>query len=949
MNEASATVLSEPRIGATAPPLAVSRPPLRAIRVLLPVWGYKFVRQFLEFCLPTLLAPGNVPALVEALPCEFVLMTSDADAPTIRGHPAWRSLSRICDTKLMPIDDLITDGNHSATITLAYARAVRETGDDMLDTCFLFLVSDYVVAAGSLGNVVARIRDGASAVLAGNFQIVAEDAIPLLRHRVNPSSPYIHLPPRELVGWSLAHLHPATVANIVNFGLNHNAHTNRLFWCVDERTLIGRFYLMHMIAIRPEVTDFIIGASCDYSFVPEMCPSGSVSVLTDSDEYLVVEMQPRDHENRHLRWGPIDPKDLADSLSEWTTTQHRKNVDNVLLYHAAEVPPNLDEVMAQSDAFLSRVNGQLAPTPQPHRHHHYWIGSIAAHRAATRQALSRQDWKFLLGQTPDRRGGLVGMVWRLRFALFGRPPQVTRLHPRWPDYRLPLAALQRFTPSNGQILVVAEQPIGFAHWLASVAKDVFSIETGRLLEMSRRQYLPMVGGFDTCMLILTEKDLNRGDELVERIGPLLKPGGHSMILVTNDRGLDDAAGFGLSFAYHAPRFLHLGTSVAETHYVPSDRRRWQIQRTIGRLGRAAFRRPILFPLAAAAGGVLAIGSFLSNQSSMRTEPTPPRRGLCSSVFMILRTSAASMERPLPRFRHERDLRPMRQIPPEAEYERYLTLRDELGLEPLGLRMNQVWHDDPRQLGSLLARYKFIAKLLSERHDVGEYGCTDAFGTRIVLQEVKKATVYDPNPIFIEDVQRRYREEWPLDSDVHEILTGPLPRTHDSIYSLDVLQTISPEDEAAYVRNLRDSLSRDYDILIVGTPSYEGMRSKWQDVFPRGSEGEDHVGMGASGRPAGEVAAPRSAGFFARSSETKLGGRYIVNEITGARIYAEEPQPEPRPKLRRSIYPRTGGELKALLERYFHTVFLFSMIDEVVQGGITPAAQYVFAVCCGKKV
>ncbi|MBV9219520.1 MAG: hypothetical protein JOY94_08895, partial [Methylobacteriaceae bacterium] len=111
----------------------------------------------------------------------------------------------------------------------------------------------------------------------------------------------------------------------------------------------------------------------------------------------------------------------------------------------------------------------------------------------------------------------------------------------------------------------------------------------------------------------------------------------------------------------------------------------------------------------------------------------------------------------------------------------------------------------------------------------------------------------------------------------------------------------------------------------------------------------HVGMGASGRPAGEVAAPRSAGFLARSSETKLGGRYIVNEITGARIYAEEPQPEPRPKLRRSIYPRTGGELKALLERYFHTVFLFSMIDEVVQGGITPAAQYVFAVCCGKKV
>jgi hypothetical protein len=25
----------------------------------MPVWGYRFVSQFLEFCLPTLLAPGS--------------------------------------------------------------------------------------------------------------------------------------------------------------------------------------------------------------------------------------------------------------------------------------------------------------------------------------------------------------------------------------------------------------------------------------------------------------------------------------------------------------------------------------------------------------------------------------------------------------------------------------------------------------------------------------------------------------------------------------------------------------------------------------------------------------------------------------------------------------------------------------------------------------------------
>ena len=38
------------------------RSPPKAAKLLLCVWGYSYVRQFLECGLPTLLAPGNVPA-----------------------------------------------------------------------------------------------------------------------------------------------------------------------------------------------------------------------------------------------------------------------------------------------------------------------------------------------------------------------------------------------------------------------------------------------------------------------------------------------------------------------------------------------------------------------------------------------------------------------------------------------------------------------------------------------------------------------------------------------------------------------------------------------------------------------------------------------------------------------------------------------------------------------
>src|SRR5262249_26860229 len=197
-----------------------------------------------------------VPALAEALPCQFEFLTTADDEPHIRQHPWFEKLSKVCQTRVRTIDHLITARNYSTTITLAYAESVRAAGSAMLDTAFIFLVSDYLMADGSLRSVLARLRSGSNAVLAGNFQVVAEQSIQSLRALIAPGEPDLALSSREWMRWALARLHPSTSANIVNNPLGHNSHTNRLFWRIDANTLLGRFYLMHMIAIRPEVKDF---------------------------------------------------------------------------------------------------------------------------------------------------------------------------------------------------------------------------------------------------------------------------------------------------------------------------------------------------------------------------------------------------------------------------------------------------------------------------------------------------------------------------------------------------------------------------------------------------------------------------------------------------------------------------------------------------------------------
>src|SRR5262245_39672944 len=247
---------SVPDFATTSQPSRRRESPPRAVRCVLPVWGYRFVRQFLEVGLPTLLAPGNVPALAAALPTRFMILTRLEDEDFIRHHPSFRNLCEVCETEIRLIDHLITGSNYSTTITLGYTEAIRTAGNDMLDTCFFFLVSDYIMADGSLASALERMMDGRSGVLVGNFQVVLEDALPWLQEQLNRSPNVLAIPPRELLHWAFNHLHPATLANTVNVPLSHNTHTNRLFWRVDGNTLLARFYLMHMLCIRPETTEF---------------------------------------------------------------------------------------------------------------------------------------------------------------------------------------------------------------------------------------------------------------------------------------------------------------------------------------------------------------------------------------------------------------------------------------------------------------------------------------------------------------------------------------------------------------------------------------------------------------------------------------------------------------------------------------------------------------------
>ena len=207
---------------------------------------------------------------------------------------------------------------------------------------------------------------------------------------------------------------------------------------------------MHMIAIRPETLDYIIAAPSDYSFIPELCPSGNVIHLTNSDDYFVVECQPQDCVPQAAAAGHVEPRAVAKALAPWATTSHRDNARHALIFHAGELSPRVNDAIAASGLFVSEVMANCTASSMPYRHHPSWRRALDYHLATAR---AEQDLTCLAAITgdPSLANGL-GMLSRLRSSLWGRAPRFRPWHPRWPDVRVLRRSL---IAANGNVGIVS--------------------------------------------------------------------------------------------------------------------------------------------------------------------------------------------------------------------------------------------------------------------------------------------------------------------------------------------------------------------------------------------------------------------------------------------------------------------------------------------------------------
>ena len=87
-----------------------------------------------------------------------------------------------------------------------------------------------------------------------------------------------------------------------------------------------------------------------------MCPSGNVEVMTDSDEYLVIEMQPRAHEAKFLRPGPAEAGRLAEThVGVDDGSVIAQNASYSVVFHATELSAEVGTTIVEADSYFEQL------------------------------------------------------------------------------------------------------------------------------------------------------------------------------------------------------------------------------------------------------------------------------------------------------------------------------------------------------------------------------------------------------------------------------------------------------------------------------------------------------------------------------------------------------------------------------------------------------------------
>jgi len=255
------------------------------------VWGPWHVGAFLDVNLPSLLAPGNLPAFAARHDVVYRIFTSPRDVQRIVSSSAFKQAQALVAIELVecPVDNAESP---IAMHHLLWRRSIDEA--HAAGAMILFVPPDVIWANGSFGHVADLAAQGKRAIFMTYVRVMQETCVPDVRRLyASQASPVIDVSSRELVDLALRHIHPLTIT-YMRHSPNFPIHPEFVLWPVPGEGLLMRVLVREMFAYDPKMIDLNQQALMAHTLDPDL-----VHCITDSDDLFALSLAPAD---KDIEW-----------------------------------------------------------------------------------------------------------------------------------------------------------------------------------------------------------------------------------------------------------------------------------------------------------------------------------------------------------------------------------------------------------------------------------------------------------------------------------------------------------------------------------------------------------------------------------------------------------------------------------------------------------------------
>jgi hypothetical protein len=265
--------------------------------LIISFWGKKYRDFFATLCLPSLMAPKNVPVLAQIRGSKLLIATTQADWRALEKLKLFRELHQYVEPVLIDID-LPPPGVHPGFhMSKGHAAGVERAREDK--AYGMFLAPDLVLSEGTIQHLVDLAADGMQVVLAPALRFDMDKCIAAFRKRglMGPNQPLV-LPPRVASAIAAKSLH----SEIQRFDWDSPFFCNypiSIYLRVPSDGLVVHTSSWAIVLGNFGMLEQIDGVSLlettiDAHFVNDnffrFRKTGQLHLVTDSDELIFVSM-----------------------------------------------------------------------------------------------------------------------------------------------------------------------------------------------------------------------------------------------------------------------------------------------------------------------------------------------------------------------------------------------------------------------------------------------------------------------------------------------------------------------------------------------------------------------------------------------------------------------------------------------------------------------------------